>query len=125
MVGVPIALVVASSGVVEMVDVKSIFTNFLMFFASIMYGLMMFFLLKNQWHSLESIKTEYDGYMNRLKFNFFDQYEKIESIRRELDSRYVYQKGSIYMYSIALVVLALVVSGYFIWSLPLDFIVNY
>lgn len=122
MIGVPIALALASTSIVKVVGVASFFTNVLLFFAAAIYGLMMFFLLKNQWHSLESIKSEYDSYMSRLKYHYYDQYQMIESIRRDLDERYVYQKGSIYMYSVALFILAGVVGGYFLWCLPWDFL---
>lgn len=122
MLGIPVALVVVSSNVSKIVDGATFWSNIFLFFSVLAYGVMMIFLLQNQKHTLTSIKTEYTSHMNRLKNQFFEQYEKIESIKTELDQRYRYQSKSICFFYVALAVLFLSVFVFFMWSLPWQYI---
>ncbi|MCA6061818.1 hypothetical protein HUF18_18705 [Thalassolituus sp. ST750PaO-4] len=121
MLGVPVALAVSGVNISKIVDGATFWANTFLLISVVVYGVMMVYLLESQKHTLDSIKSEYDSQMFRMKNQYFDQYESISSLYRDLDERYGYQKKCIVGFYVILSVLFIVVSLFFIWSLPWKF----
>ncbi len=118
MIGVPISLALISFKMSVIVGDVTFFTNLMLFFAVAIYVFMMIILIKNQKHTLTALKLEYTGQMNRLKFSFSEQYDLIEKIVEDLDDRGDFQRECLNWYYVAVAVLALCVSGLFLYNLP-------
>lgn len=118
MLGIPISLALASFKMSAIVDDVSFWTNFLLVISIVIYTSMMIMLIKNQKHSLESIKSEYSSQMTRLKHQYADQYEQIKSIQTDLDGRYDFQKSCLNWFYVMSSTLFVLILALFFWNLP-------
>lgn len=118
MLGIPISLALASFKMSSIVDDVSFWTNLLLVISIVIYTSMMVMLIKNQKHSLESIKSEYTSQMARLKHQYAKQYEQIKNIQTDLDTRYKFQKSCLnWFYAMSSTLFVLILALFF-WNLP-------
>ena len=118
MLGIPISLGIASFKMSSIVDDISFWTNFLLLLSIVIYSVMMVMLIKNQKHTLESIKNEYKSQMARLKHQYAEQYENIKNIEKELNTRYSFQKTCLNGFYVMTASLFVLVIALFFWNLP-------
>jgi len=118
MLGIPISLALASFKMSSIVDDISFWTNFLLVISIVIYTSMMVMLIKNQKHSLESIKSEYTSQMARLKHQYAKQYEQIKNIQTDLDTRYKFQKSCLNWFYVMSATLFVLILALFFWNLP-------
>ncbi|MDO6499597.1 hypothetical protein [Photobacterium sanguinicancri] len=98
-------------------------TDFLLFSAACIYGLMMLLLIFNQKHSLKSIKHEYRGQITRLKKEYPKQHEHIKKEFKELDSRHRFQQWQLNIFAFLTVIFIFLVDHYLsfdLWGYMLD-----
>lgn len=111
MLGVPIALAMVSFKLSGTIDHSSLWANAMLLLAVIVYITLMIALIKNQKHSLNAIKAEYESHMARLKNQYADQYQKIEGMKSDLDNRYRFQMNTLsFFYWLFFVLFAAVLS---------------
>ena len=82
MLGVPIALAMVSFKLSGTIDHSSLWANAMLLLAVIVYITLMIALIKNQKHSLNAIKAEYESHMARLSklgYNHFTMTDKSTS----------------------------------------------
>lgn len=87
-------------------------TDTLLFIAACIYGLMMWLLIKNQKHSLQSIESEYKGQITRLKKEYPDHHDKIKNEFSDLDKRCNAQRRQLNLFIFFITVLIIVVYEY-------------
>ncbi|PTP34449.1 hypothetical protein [Vibrio splendidus] len=101
----------------------SIATDFLLYSAACIYGLMMLLLIFNQKHSLKSIKHEYKGQITRLKKEYPTQHELIKKEFKELDNRHFFQQCQLNIFALLTIVFIYLVDHYLdfeLWTYILD-----
>jgi hypothetical protein len=91
LLSVPVAFFFAFNGIkpittgADLIEIS--IQNTAMLFAVFLVSLYMHLLVKNQNHSLQAIKTEYSGLMDRLKHSYPDQFSHILKAKNDLDQR--------------------------------------
>ena len=118
MLGIPVSLAVASIKISPIIDANSFWSNLLLFTAVWVYSYMMFSLIKNQTHTLSSVRDEYQSQMNRLKHQYSEQYEIIKHIEHDLDKRHDFQFQSLVRFRRMIMGLLIFVSLLFLYSVP-------
>ena len=118
MLGVPIALALASLKLSTIVDNITFWTNFFLALSITIYSVMMFMLITNQKHTLKALKNEYESQMARLKHQYADQYEQVKNIVTELNSRYDHQNNCLNWFYVMTAALFILVLALFFWNLP-------
>lgn len=71
----------------------------------VIYCIMMFLLIINQFHTLNAVKDEYRSLMRRLKFKHADQHDKIKGIVENLDGRYRFQWWTLLFFNVVTILL--------------------
>lgn len=71
----------------------------------VIYCIMMFLLIANQFHTIKAVKDEYSSLMKRLKYKHASQHNKISVMIKNLDDRYVFQQRTLFFYIIVTSVL--------------------
>lgn len=118
MLGIPISLAIASLKMSAVVDGVSFWTNLLLAISISIYSIMMFMLIANQKHTLSSVKSEYKSQMDRLKYQYSEQYRNIKKIQIELDKRHDFQKNCLNWFYVMSAMLFILVLALFTWNLP-------
>ncbi len=118
LLGIPISLALFSFKSTAIINDITFFSNFLILVSIIAYCSMMIMLIENQKHTLGATKSEYTSQMLRLKHLYADQYEKISSIKSDLDTRYKFQKDCLNYSYILLTSLFIIVLTMFFYNLP-------
>ncbi len=116
MLGVPVSIVLAA---IELNDPENSFDKLsalLLYAAIVIYSVFMLLLLKNQNHTLKSIKEEYTGQMNRLKFHYAAQYKQIGDLIGDLDKRARFQKGLLIFCAVVIALLDIAVIIFFFYE---------
>lgn len=113
MLGIPISLALASLKMSSIVDDISFWTNFLLALSVVIYSSMMIMLIKNQKHTLNAVKNDYESQMSRLKH----QYEQIKDIQEDLNKRYDFQKICLNWFYVVTACLFFLVLALFFWNL--------
>jgi len=118
MLGVPIALALASLKLSAIVDNITFWTNFFLALSITIYSVMMFMLITNQKHTLKALKNEYESQMARLKHQYADQYEQVKEILTDLNLRYDHQNNCLSWFYVMTAALFILVLALFFWNLP-------
>lgn len=118
MLGIPVSIAVAAVAMSRVVNDITFWTNLLLLVAVFVYAGMMVALIFNQKHTLSAIKSEYGSQMSRFRHHYSDQYEEIESMKRELDSRHDFQVSCLNWFLAMIGLLFLLFFAIFLWNLP-------
>ena len=118
MLGIPIALALASLKLSAIVDNITFWTNFFLALSITIYSVMMFMLITNQKHTLNALKNEYESQMARLKHQYADQYEQVKEILTDLNLRYDHQNNCLSWFYAMTAALFILVLALFFWNLP-------
>lgn len=124
MLGIPISLALASLKMSSIVNDISFWTNFLLALSVVIYSIMMFMLIKNQKHTLNAVKNDYESQMTRLKHQYSEQYEQIKDIQEDLNKRYDFQKNCLNCFYVMTVCLFILVLILFFLKLNLPWKIN-
>ena len=118
MLGIPISLALASFKLSSIVDSQTFWANLFLTLSIIIYCAMMVMLIKNQKHSLKALKSEFTSQMTRLKHQYSEQYDEIETMITDLNSRHKYQKNCLNWFYVMSGSLFIIVFALFLWNLP-------
>ncbi len=100
MLGIPVSLAVTALNLGGMNKIQISASTLLLKVAIVIYGFFIFIMLANTNSTLNSIKTEYKGLMNRLEYAYPNESESIEEAKKELNSRLIFQKGILVFFAI-------------------------
>ncbi|WP_346836722.1 hypothetical protein [Microbulbifer sp. SAOS-129_SWC] len=125
MLGVPVSLAVSAFKMSPLVGAATFWTNTLLLLSVIAYSKMMAMLIKNQKHTIQSVKSEYDSHMTRLQHQFSGQYEKISQIKVDLDERFNFQNDCLSHFRLMSWALVFIVLFIFLFYLPWGAIVQH
>lgn len=118
MLGIPVALAVAAFKLNSIVSFESFLASLLIILSVACYWIMMWILIRNQRHSLDSMKEEFQGQMNRFQKQYPKQYTEIISISNSLNERYDEQLSNLKIFNIINNLMFIIVAFIFIYSLP-------
>ncbi len=122
MMGIPVSMALLAFKMQGVTDSQSFFSNLFLLVGIAAYAVMMMFLIKNQEHTLDAIKSEYISQMKRLENKYREQYEEVSSVKDELDARVKHQERYFGYFLYALFALVFVSVGWFLFTQSFDWV---